>query len=232
MSLNTVNNGTFDNDPAAEKIRLAFNKVNEMFTEIYGKIPLDLVGEQGKILVVKAAEDGFELVTLSGGGDLLSTNNLSDIDDAAQGRLNLGLGSAATSDSSDFASSAQGLKADSAIQTISNGGGLTIDITDPQNPILSVSAGNDFVSSGVVDYANSRIRLTLNGGGNVDIPFVAKPIIDGFTVDKGSGNTNYAAIQAGDFLSGWDGTRFVAFKVDALPYTTESNRSYAIEGEI
>jgi hypothetical protein len=232
MSLTTVNNGTFDNDPAAEKIRLAFVKVNQMFTEIYGKVPLELTGEQGKILVVKAAQDGFELVSLSGGGDMLSTNNLSDLTNVANARLELGLGSAALSDDADFATAAQGAKADTALQSLVAGTGVTINVTDPLNPIITASGTNDYVDSGVVDYANDRIRLTLLGGGNVDIPFVAKPIIDGFTVDKGSGNTNYAAIQAGDFLSGWDGTRFVAFRVDGLPYTTESNRSYAIEGEI
>lgn len=232
MSLTTVNNGTFDNDPTAEKIRLAFVKVNQMFTEIYGKIPLELTGEQGKILVVKAAQDGFELVSLTGGGDMLRANNLSDLTNVAQARLELGLGTAATTAATAYATAAQGAKADTAIQSVVAGTGVSINATDPLNPVISATGTNDYVDSGVVDYANDRIRLTLLGGGNVDIPFVAKPIIDGFTVDKGAGNTNYAAIQAGDFVSGWEGTRFVAFRVDGLPYTTESNRSYAIEGEI
>lgn len=232
MSLTPVNNGTFDNDPSAEKIRLAFVKVNQMFTEIYGKVPLELTGEQGKILVVKAAQDGFELVSLSGGGDMLSSNNLSDLTNIANARLELGLGSAATTNSTAYATAAQGAKADTAIQSIVAGTGVSVNVADPLNPIISVSEGNDYVESGIVDYANDRIRLTLLSDGTVDIPFVAKPIIDGFTVDKGSGNTNFAAIEAGDFVSGWDGIRFIAFRVDGLPHTTESNRAYALNSKI
>jgi hypothetical protein len=232
MSLTPVNNGTFDNDPTAEKIRLAFAKVNEMFTEIYGKVPLELTGEQGKILVVKATEDGFELVSLSGGGDMLSSNNLSDLTNIANARLELGLGTAATTDSTEYATPAQGAKADSALQSIVAGTGASVDATDPLNPIISIAEGNDYTVSGVVDYANDRIRLTLFSTGTVDIPFIAKPIIDGFTIDKGSGNINFTAIEVGDFGSGWDGTRFVAFRVDGLPYTTEGNRAYALNSEI
>lgn len=36
MARQIVNNGTFDNDPTAEKIRLAFNKTNDNFEELYG----------------------------------------------------------------------------------------------------------------------------------------------------------------------------------------------------
>ena len=233
MSLQTINNGTTDNDATAEKIRLAFQKAKEMFTEIYGKIPLELTGQTGKILVVKAAEDGFELVALSGGGDMLSTNNLSDLTNTVIARANLGLGTSSITDATAYATSIQGGLADSALQSITAGSGVTIDITDPQNPIVSSSESNDYVVSGLVDYGNSRIVLTLLSTGtvNVAIPGI-KPVIDGYTVDKGAGNTTYTAIEAGDFCSGWDGTKFVAFRVDSLPYTTEANISYAIQGEI
>ncbi|MDB9801193.1 hypothetical protein OAB94_02325 [Flavobacteriaceae bacterium] len=233
MSLQTINNGTTDNDATAEKIRLAFQKAKEMFTEIYGKIPLELTGQTGKILVVKAAEDGFELVALSGGGDMLSTNNLSDLTNTVIARANLGLGTASITDATAYATSIQGGLADSALQSITAGSGVTIDITDPQNPIVSSSESNDYVVSGLVDYGNEQITLTLLSTGtvNVSIPGI-KPVIDGYTVDKGVGNTNYVSIEAGDFCSGWDGTKFVAFRVDSLPYTTEANISYAIQGEI
>lgn len=233
MSLQTINNGTTDNDAAAEKIRLAFQKTKEMFVEIYGKIPLELTGQTGKILVVKATEDGFELVALSGGGDMLSTNNLSDLTNTVIARANLGLGTASITDATAYATSIQGGLADSALQSITAGSGVTIDITDPQNPIVSSSEANDYVVSGLVDYGNEQITLTLLSTGtiNLSIPGI-KPVIDGYTVDKGAGNTTYTAIEAGDFCSGWDGTKFVAFKVDSLPYTVEANISYAIQGEI
>lgn len=35
MAQQIINNGTFDNDPSAEKIRTAFDKVNENFDELY-----------------------------------------------------------------------------------------------------------------------------------------------------------------------------------------------------
>jgi hypothetical protein len=35
MAQEIINNGTFDNDPSAEKIRTAFDKVNNNFTEVY-----------------------------------------------------------------------------------------------------------------------------------------------------------------------------------------------------
>jgi hypothetical protein len=52
----------------------------------------------------------------AGSGDLLSTNNLSDVANAATSRTNLGLGTAAVEDVGFFATAAQGTLADSATQ--------------------------------------------------------------------------------------------------------------------
>jgi hypothetical protein len=163
---------------------------------------------------------------------MLRANNLSDLTNVALARTSLGLGTAATTAATAYATAAQGAKADTALQSVTAGSGISIDITDPLNPVITNTDGGEYVASGVVDYANNRIRLTLLGGGNVDIPFVAFPVIDGFTVKKGTGNTNFAAIEVGDYCNGWDGDRYLAFRVTGAPYTTESNRAYAIEGEI
>jgi hypothetical protein len=38
MAKEIINNGTYDGDPSAEKIRTAFDKVNSMFDELYQNI--------------------------------------------------------------------------------------------------------------------------------------------------------------------------------------------------
>ena len=68
-------------------------------------------------------------VTTSGAaaGDLVSTNNLSDLTSAATARTNLGLGTAATTASTDYATAAQGTTADAALPR--TGGAMTGAIT-------------------------------------------------------------------------------------------------------
>ena len=234
MGLETIINGSFDNDPSAEKVRDAFGKAIRMFAEIYGKIPLDLAGENGKVMVVKATEDGFELINISGGGDMLSTNNLSEIASKSQARLNLGLGSAATQDTSDFATEAQGTKADNALQSLGAGTGITIDFTDPNNPLINNSETNSYLNGLSFDPSTGVVTASILGGGTVTLDLSAYTVlkIGGFQAKKGAGNTNLSAVEIGDYLKGWEGDRYVAFRVDGLPFTTESNRKYAINNQI
>jgi hypothetical protein len=53
-------------------------------------------------------------------GALIATNNLSDLNNVSTARTNLGLGTAATTASSAYATAAQGTLADSALQTGDN----------------------------------------------------------------------------------------------------------------
>jgi len=66
-------------------------------------------------------------------GALIAASNLSDLSSVSSARTNLGLGTAATTDSTDYATAAQGALADSAVQPSDNISGLTNDsgyITD------------------------------------------------------------------------------------------------------
>ena len=71
-------------------------------------------------------------VTTSGAsaGDLVSTNNLSDLTSPASARTNLGLGTAATTASTAYATAAQGAKADTATQPADLGTAATTASTD------------------------------------------------------------------------------------------------------
>lgn len=55
----------------------------------------DFTGNAGKFTRVNATEDGLEAVALTGGGDMVGSNNLSDLANAATARTNLGVKTAA-----------------------------------------------------------------------------------------------------------------------------------------
>lgn len=76
----------------------------QAFSEVLAALAgLDPSGNSLKVIRVNSAGDGFELITLAVGGDLLAANNLGDLDDVAEARANLELGTAALSDAADFA---------------------------------------------------------------------------------------------------------------------------------
>ena len=82
------------------------------------------------------------LVAAAPQGDLLASNNLSDLANTGTSRTNLGLGTAATTASTDYATAAQGATADSATQPSDNISTLTNDsnfIDSSGAPVQSVA---------------------------------------------------------------------------------------------
>lgn len=85
MPQQIINNGTFDNDPSAEKIRTAFDKVNDNFTEVYamggggGGAVDDVDGLTGSLTTGQIVNSLTEKTTivdddLIGGADSEATN--------------------------------------------------------------------------------------------------------------------------------------------------------------
>ena len=92
------------------------------------------------------------------------------------------LGTAATQDSSAFATAAQGLEADAAVKSVVAGSNVIVDNTDPQNPIVSASAltgyiGNpsvapvlSSVSGGTLAAATYYVKITYENSTGETLP--------------------------------------------------------------
>lgn len=243
MGEQVINNGSFDNDGSAEKIRLAFQKVKEMFAEIYAQIPLedaDMAAKAGQFLRVNAGETAAEWAAIAGGGDMLASNNLSELVDPSVARTNLGLGAAAVrgfidedsfaSNSATAAPSQQSVKAyvDANVNTYTAGTGIAIS---GANVISNTSTANNV--TGVSINASTRVlTITLTSGSvTVDLSAHLPLIIDGYQVTKVTG-TDTSAIEVDDKIVGWNGNQYLAGKVTALPYTTAGNVSNAVDGTV
>jgi len=96
------------------------------------------------------------------------------------------LGTAATQDSSAFATAAQGLEADSAVQSIVAGTGVTVDAADPQNPVVNATGvGGGTVTSVSVAAANGFLATVANPTTTPDITI--KTGVTGILYGNGTG---------------------------------------------
>lgn len=117
-----------------------------------------------------------------------STSNWTGRSPAAA-RTALNLGTAATSDTGDFATASQGSLADSALQDV-------VDDTTPQ-----LGGNLDVNGQSIVSASNGNIAITPNGTGKVVLDGLSWPTSDG-TTDQvlktdGSGNLSFATVSGG-----------------------------------
>ena len=142
----------------------------------YATIDLDHINQSGatdgQIPVWNDTLGEWVASTAAGTGDLLSTANLSDLADIPTARTNLGLGTAATTDAADYATSAQGTLANSALQsedidTLAELNAIVGDATldsssDARTPTAHTHTASDIDAEASVD----GYVLTSDGAGN------------------------------------------------------------------
>jgi hypothetical protein len=120
------------------------------------------------------AVDGSQLTNVSGtdSSKLAIASNLSDLNDAATARANLGLGTAATTASTEYATAAQGTTADSAVQptdSIDVLADVDTSTVAPTTDDLLKWNGSNFVPGTVSVDVDTPLNTALRGTDNPHI---------------------------------------------------------------
>jgi hypothetical protein len=121
---------------------------------------------------------------VSGTNFLAVANNLSDLQSVSTARTNLGLGTAAITDSTAYATAAQGTKADTALQTVASADGSILITTTGTSIDLAVSQTSP--ASVLVEQVRNTTGATLTKGTAVyisgvigQLPTVSKALATG-----------------------------------------------------
>ena len=133
---------------------------------------LDTLGELSASL--SDDQDALTSLTTTVGTKLAKSSNLSDLTNASTARTNLGLGTAATTNSTAYATAAQGATADSALQSLGSVTGHT-DVTSAGSGAIITSAERTKLS-GIATGAEVNVQSDWNATSG-DALILNKPTI-------------------------------------------------------
>lgn len=159
----------------------------------------------------------------SGNGNMMASNNLSELTSKSTARINLGLGSASTSDTSDFATKDQGSLATTALQPANNLSELTSRSTARSNLGLgsaSVNNTSDFATYAQGLLAATALQLaSIVAGSNVTITASNGYLVISSTGGGGGGeslSTNRLVWMIGSTQVGYVSTNGITLLIGSL----------------
>ena len=168
------------------------------------------------------------LVAAAPQGDLVASNNLSDVASASTARTNLGLGTAATTASSDYATAAQGALADSATQPGDLGTAAALNVGTADTNVVQLSDVGGTVKLPAVDGS----QLTNLPSGSVDGTQVTSTGETGgtkFLREDGDGTCSFQTVPITDEnLRGTDNPHIGAFPQQAFLVTDNPSKSVMV----
>lgn len=136
-----------------------------------------LAGAVSRVTLVSQAVTGPQ-GTSGTGGDMMKADNLAGLASTATARTNLGLGTAATTAASAYATAAQGVKADSALQvggtavvgyipTVTDDSPLTVAWAEPAGGGLTVTDSFGHSASDITTIYFDTPQVIVDAGGGV-----------------------------------------------------------------
>jgi hypothetical protein len=169
-------------------------------------------GTSGDFLKTQGAAANPIWASVPGGGDMLSTNNLSDVASAATSRTNLGLGTSAQRDLLGTVSQSGGTPTGSIIERGSNANGEYVKFADG----TLVCTKSTSVTTAVSSTYGSLFVSTQQVLGSLPATFAATPVFS-FSVDNGGGaGVRWVATAASGTTTAWP----TVFLVDGVTRTS------------